>query len=189
MSLIQDSDGVIANTAVDADAELLDPPTELSYKLRALIRQRHRCCWCGDPLTLEEATREHIVPQALGGNMTFANTAVAHAECNNDRGHDLSREPYPSPVFNFMRVILRSARRTPPILSSHSTVQLERLPIPNEGNSRRRNRPFTSNWLRDQGYLMRNFPTSQSAPPTRAQKLVGRFLSTGPLKAPGRRNT
>jgi hypothetical protein len=173
-----------ANTEADVPADNPNATSGiLSYKLRALIRQQDLCCWCGVLLTLEEATREHIVPQALGGNQTFANMAVAHEECNNERGNDLNREPHPSPVFNFMRVILRSARRTPPILSSYSTVQLEKVTTPTKRNSATRSRPFTSNWLREQGYMMRNIPNSQPAPRSRAQKRIARFLATARLKS------
>lgn len=60
--------------------------------------QNWRCCHCG--VRTNEATRpedqptiEHVIPRALGGTNDEANLAMACADCNNKRGHDLAWSP------------------------------------------------------------------------------------------------
>jgi predicted restriction endonuclease len=55
--------------------------------------QNHRCCYCGCGMTLEDdmsptmATREHVIPRALGGPTEWWNLVAACNECNTLRGH------------------------------------------------------------------------------------------------------
>lgn len=55
--------------------------------------QNHRCCYCSCDMTLEidsrptMATREHVVPRALGGPTEWWNLVAACHECNSLRGH------------------------------------------------------------------------------------------------------
>lgn len=43
------------------------------------------CFVCRDPVELEEATREHMLPAVLGGRAVWENLAVSHESCNRDR--------------------------------------------------------------------------------------------------------
>lgn len=49
-------------------------------------RDNQTCHICGDPVSMEEASRDHLVPRAHGGPTTFENVALAHKLCNSRRG-------------------------------------------------------------------------------------------------------
>lgn len=69
--------------------------------------QNWRCCWCGQPLAIEFATIEHIVPVALGGGNEEANHAVAHELCNKKRGWNLYAVPAEGIAGELVRVRLK----------------------------------------------------------------------------------
>lgn len=53
-----------------------------------IARQLHGVvpCWvCGEPVTVAEATLEHIKPLAEGGSSHLENLAISHARCNQGR--------------------------------------------------------------------------------------------------------
>ncbi|KQM68471.1 HNH endonuclease [Xylophilus sp. Leaf220] len=55
---------------------------------RTVARQLHGRvpCWvCGEHVTLEDATLEHIHPRAEGGSGHQENLAISHAACNHRR--------------------------------------------------------------------------------------------------------
>lgn len=55
---------------------------------RTIARQLHGIvpCWvCGEHVSVEAATLEHIQPLAEGGNGHQANLAISHAACNGAR--------------------------------------------------------------------------------------------------------
>jgi len=48
-----------------------------------LAQQGRISCWCcGQPVTANTSTLEHIVPQSLGGKTVMSNLALSHAACN-----------------------------------------------------------------------------------------------------------
>ena len=56
---------------------------------KTVARQLHGVvpCWvCGQPVTLADATLEHIQPLSQGGNSHLENLAISHALCNQQRG-------------------------------------------------------------------------------------------------------
>lgn len=56
-------------------------------KVRCLIkRDGALCIYCGDPLTEETATIEHVVPLGHGGPDRLINMALACADCNHGLG-------------------------------------------------------------------------------------------------------
>lgn len=58
-----------------------------SRKRRAKMLQKIRCChWCGNPLTLDNSTIEHIIPLAIGGLDNANNRTLACKPCNESRG-------------------------------------------------------------------------------------------------------
>jgi hypothetical protein len=46
-----------------------------------------QCCYCGNPLTLDSVTMEHIVPDSKKGTYNTTNLTVSCATCNNRRGN------------------------------------------------------------------------------------------------------
>jgi len=66
----------------------LDDDTSASKALRALwIACAFTCCRCGRLVKLSQASREHIVPRALGGAHAASNLGLAHQSCNHDAGY------------------------------------------------------------------------------------------------------
>jgi 5-methylcytosine-specific restriction endonuclease McrA len=55
-----------------------------------LYISRKKCCWCKKPLSIEEATLEHLVPRCYGGTNELGNLTLACYECNNRRGNLIS---------------------------------------------------------------------------------------------------
>jgi 5-methylcytosine-specific restriction endonuclease McrA len=56
-------------------------------------RQHGLCALCGQPLKLDEATLDHIVPRSKGGCGIISNLQAAHGRCNQDKGADYSGDP------------------------------------------------------------------------------------------------
>ncbi|WP_343715302.1 HNH endonuclease [Inquilinus sp.] len=54
--------------------------------LALAARDGSACVYCGEPLTLETATIEHIVPLAAGGPDTVINKALSCEPCNQEGG-------------------------------------------------------------------------------------------------------
>ena len=71
-----------------------------------------RCAYCADPLRLEGATLDHVVPRCLGGGTTAENLVVACYDCNVLKG---GRAPFdffaanPWAARNFLRLAVRVA--------------------------------------------------------------------------------
>jgi 5-methylcytosine-specific restriction endonuclease McrA len=71
-----------------------------------------RCAYCAEPLRLEGATLDHVVPRRLGGDTTAENLVVACYDCNVLKG---GRSPYdfffanPWAAHNFLRLAARVA--------------------------------------------------------------------------------
>jgi hypothetical protein len=57
---------------------------------KLFIRDRNVCAYCGDTFGLDDLTREHIVPFALGGRDHWMNVVTACRACNHHKG---SRTP------------------------------------------------------------------------------------------------
>lgn len=51
-------------------------------KRRMWIDQAGICWLCDQPMTLSEATRDHLTPQSMGGTDAVANLKLAHELCN-----------------------------------------------------------------------------------------------------------
>ena len=62
-----------------------------SYKnaKKKLLAKKPFCHWCGEHLTEETATIEHIIPLAKGGLNNHNNYALACESCNLERGCDM----------------------------------------------------------------------------------------------------
>lgn len=64
-----------------------------SQKIRLHREQNSLCLLCELPITLANATIEHIIPVSEGGSNNIKNLAVSHGKCNAKRG------TLPIPVF------------------------------------------------------------------------------------------
>jgi hypothetical protein len=67
--------------------------TQSSYYSQPLERI-HRdfkgiCALCGGYVKLADASRDHIIPRALGGDNNRENIQLTHKTCNNRKGHTL----------------------------------------------------------------------------------------------------
>lgn len=67
--------------------------TEIFYKTEIFDRDGWVCHLCGDPIPREEkwphplsASLDHVIPVALGGDHSRANTAASHLRCNLQKG-------------------------------------------------------------------------------------------------------
>jgi 5-methylcytosine-specific restriction endonuclease McrA len=72
-----------------------------------------RCAYCAEPLRLERATLDHVLPRCLGGATTADNVVVACYACNVLKG---GRAPFdfflshPWAAHNFLRLATRVGR-------------------------------------------------------------------------------
>ena len=74
---------------------LIQRPAARRYRWGA-----RKCYWCGEGVSYRainaprQATREHLVPQSLGGRRGGDNIVTACRQCNSKRGADISWRPY-----------------------------------------------------------------------------------------------
>ena len=59
-----------------------------------VARDGNGCLYCGKPVSLDEATLEHIVPMSAGGPDHLANLTLAHQACNQAAGSLSAREKF-----------------------------------------------------------------------------------------------
>ena len=50
-------------------------------KLKLLNEQNHQCCYCGEKLSYEEATLDHVIPKAFGYISNFGMNSVDNLLC------------------------------------------------------------------------------------------------------------
>ena len=56
-------------------------------QLRKIWLRDDKTCWiCHQPVALEDASRDHVVPQSKGGTNRLTNLKTAHKACNHRRG-------------------------------------------------------------------------------------------------------
>lgn len=84
-----------------------------SHRRRLFAWQHGRCYYCGVAMTMQEhkpntCTRDHIIPQSLGGSDDIGNLVGACLTCNNARG------TMPADAFLVM-VLFGSGKATKPL--------------------------------------------------------------------------
>lgn len=52
---------------------------------QAKVQRERRCYYCQTPLTLKEATLDHIVPISCGGKTQKGNIAISCKSCNTEK--------------------------------------------------------------------------------------------------------
>jgi len=55
---------------------------QLKRNRRSLLQKYGNCCYCGESLTRDTATLEHLVPKAVGGKTSIQNVDIACSNCN-----------------------------------------------------------------------------------------------------------
>ncbi len=85
----------LAFTGVETDNLVNNPvKRKKSYKKtkRRLWRANPTCYWCGEELTIETATVDHLIPLGKGGSNGTDNLRLACDSCNQDRQDDLPHQ-------------------------------------------------------------------------------------------------
>jgi 5-methylcytosine-specific restriction endonuclease McrA len=85
-------------------------------KYNVLVRDKHRCQYCGKQLTPNNATVDHIIPSSRGGKTSFENCITSCKPCNNLKDDRLPDEcgmypkckPYTPTVAEFVRLKRKS---------------------------------------------------------------------------------
>ncbi len=57
-----------------------------------LLRDRNTCQYCGDVLSANEMTLDHVLPRSRGGTSTWENLVACCHECNRRKGSQLLHE-------------------------------------------------------------------------------------------------
>ena len=65
----------------------------MTKRRRVFDRTKGRCAYCGDRLTLNTYTIDHITPRAYGGSEDERNMVASCHQCNNSK-KDLTVEEY-----------------------------------------------------------------------------------------------
>jgi hypothetical protein len=82
-------------------------------RLNVLKRDKYNCQYCGKALKSTQATIDHVLPKALGGQSTFENCVVACKKCNSKKsnktleesGMKLIKQPFiPNEHMHYMSV-------------------------------------------------------------------------------------
>lgn len=80
----------LANTAPDIKPEKVKRNGGKAQRAKRRMLKKHPFChWCGIELTAETATLEHKIPLKRGGLDHHNNMALACADCNHGRGHNM----------------------------------------------------------------------------------------------------
>ena len=56
---------------------------------RKMLKFSNKCHWCGEKLTLDTSTMDHVIPLHRGGLDNANNRVLACESCNSRRGHDM----------------------------------------------------------------------------------------------------
>jgi 5-methylcytosine-specific restriction endonuclease McrA len=62
------------------------PSIEVLY-----LREKSKCFWCDSPISLHEATKDHVIPQSKGGDNSFENLVCSCHKCNTDKGDSMPK--------------------------------------------------------------------------------------------------
>jgi 5-methylcytosine-specific restriction endonuclease McrA len=78
-----------------------------------LLRDDFTCQYCGDHLTLNQMTIDHVVPRVRGGVTRWDNVSSACYSCNSTKGHRTSIKPFTIPRKPDYHTLLNNARKIP----------------------------------------------------------------------------
>ena len=54
-----------------------------------LLRDRFKCCYCGEPFSSPDLTYDHVIPRSLGGKTEWTNIVTACLKCNARKADNL----------------------------------------------------------------------------------------------------
>jgi len=63
------------------------PRESVCTKMNVFMRDLYQCQYCGIKINQGNATIDHIIPRARGGEITWTNAVTSCKECNNKKGH------------------------------------------------------------------------------------------------------
>lgn len=91
-------------------------PGAKQAKKRRLQRRlaKRPCAICGKGINPDEMSRDHIVPQSMGGCSEAWNIRPTHHRCNNMRGAKLTGDHEETTALRIHRMFGMSARLPPP---------------------------------------------------------------------------
>lgn len=72
-----------------------------------LARDAYKCQYCNIELEPKDATIDHVLPRALGGQNSWTNCVACCFDCNSKKGHQvgfvLKRQPKPPSIIHFWK--------------------------------------------------------------------------------------
>lgn len=66
-------------------------------KRNILLRDNHKCQYCGIRVSSDSATLDHVIPQSKGGRGSWVNLVTACRSCNGKKGDQDYMKPYRMP--------------------------------------------------------------------------------------------
>lgn len=58
-------------------------------KFNVTLRDKFKCQYCSDLVTIKNVTMDHVIPQSKGGRTTWENLVASCHDCNNKKGSKL----------------------------------------------------------------------------------------------------
>jgi hypothetical protein len=83
-----------------------------NYPLEHLYERDGGLCWlCTTHCSMEQATRDHVIPAALGGAYSWHNFALAHYACNQERADRFPVAEFQGIPVHIQKQVWEAARR------------------------------------------------------------------------------
>lgn len=91
------------------------------------LERSPKCHWCGDPLTSETATLDHLIPASKGGKTDRRNTVIACSRCNQDKADMFHKGQYHAntPRSSIRKLISSMRSRGLPLTEDSITEQVK----------------------------------------------------------------
>lgn len=86
------------------------------------LRDHFKCQYCGQEVTLNTSTRDHVYPSSLGGDSSWSNLVTSCAHCNTTKGSKLinpMRKPHHPDYYELCEI-----RRSLPFDIQHDSWEL-----------------------------------------------------------------
>lgn len=90
-------------------------------KYNVALRDHFQCQFCEKPISITNVTKDHVVPQSLGGKTTWENIVAACESCNQSKGDRLikpKRAPHRPTYYELVAI-----RKTMPYDLRHPSWQ------------------------------------------------------------------
>lgn len=78
--------------------EYMKPKSTIRFsKGNVFLRDKYTCQYCGDQLTKQQCTLDHVLPVSHGGKSTFENSTTSCSPCNANKGANKKIRPRMKP--------------------------------------------------------------------------------------------